>query len=251
MNTFSVSEITGWIAAILVVIIGIPQLIYILRTRAVEKVSMLSWWGFMTAVLSFSFLGLWLDNKQLVYGELAAIIITTATMVCFVNFRKDKIYSNNYKLLTYLALALYLSATIAITATHAYLGSDIKNVTGAPVLANIFSFVAPILATVSFLPQTISGIKNKTLYFLPFGFLTILNAFNIFWIITFALIIASIDNGTHPRVIDGTEAEIVSGIRLALVFSLVFQITSFIIAATQFIFWFIQIKTLKKKIIWI
>lgn len=246
MTTYDASYIIGWIAGILVVIIGIPQVVYILRKKHVENVSILSWWGFLTAVLAFAILGIFISNDQLVYSELAAVIITIITMVLFVVYRKDIVYSNQYKLKTYLGLSVYFCLIITVVILHNLVKNEILSFGNfGKILGIIFSFAAPILATVSFLPQTISGITNKTLYNLPFGFLLILNGFNFFWSISFALTITAIDDGSAPKFLINALS------RITFIFTLLFQLSSFAIAIIQFINWGIQIKKLQKPIIWI
>ncbi|PAK20980.1 hypothetical protein CJJ23_04535 [Mycoplasmopsis agassizii] len=241
MNILEISNVIAWIASISVAITGLPQLVNVLRNKKAEKVNMYSWWLFATAIILFSTWGLMLDSggQQLIIAELIAMIITAMTMFAFLHYRKDKVISFKAKLGQQIALSIYLIIIFAWTIWFFAVGQKpFADSEAKTAVSSVFANLGPIFSMVAFLPQTIMGIRKKTLYFIPLSFLINLIGFNVLWVLTFALRIQSVKIGLLPE-----------SLLVPYILGTLWQSINLAIALIQTTFYGIQIQ--KKKIIWI
>lgn len=250
----------GWIAAILTILVGLPQLIFIIRTKNVKGISLISFWSFYTSLLFFSLLGLLLISDQLIYTEFVAAIVFGLQMVLVIKYSEFKNHHIKIKkIVSYGLVGLFTVIPFIFMMLHIFrvLGNSLVVNDKYPSELNSFrqfvSIVGPVISMLSFLPQTIQGIKNKELHRLPFTFLVILVTFNALWIISWLLNVGYYHNlWTYAKNQNPVNEALITNLYDSLItFALntIFQIVGLTIASTQMIFWRLQIKG--KKIIWI
>ncbi|OYD26708.1 uncharacterized protein with PQ loop repeat [Mycoplasma testudineum] len=239
-------EIIGWIAAILIVVVGLPQLVYISKVKKAENLALSSYWIFNLSLLLFSLYGFFLGLSQLVFAELAGSIIFSATLFVMIKYWNSNEMSHFKRKLNYALILFILIIIIIISLLHIinfYVDANSlldQNSNAVKVIQALLAMFAPFIGTLAFLPQTIKGIKEKNLFSLPFFFVADVFLFNTFWIIVWVLRIHAYDLGLYGNmsfVFKNTS-----------ILSLILQSVSLIIAALQFGFWIRDVKG--KKIIW-
>ncbi|WP_027119486.1 PQ-loop domain-containing transporter [[Mycoplasma] testudinis] len=264
----------GWIAAILTILVGLPQLVYIIRTKNVKGMSLPSFWSFFVSLIFFSLLGLLLINDQLAYTEFIAAVVFGIQMVFIIKYWTFKTHNKIKKIVAYAFSALFVVINMIFMILHIerVLGVNVADIpTSVADFRQFVSIVGPIISMLSFLPQTIKGIRTKQLYHLPFSFVFVLAAFNGLWIVSWLLNVgyyANLTNYWHnPGLVDGFKNNVLNEIpnysfdsvlatkldgfhdsMTTYIINTVFQIVGFSVSATQIFFWARQVKG--KKIIW-
>ncbi|MXR13422.1 hypothetical protein DR085_00815 [Mycoplasma flocculare] len=227
-------EIIGYIAAFLTAIVGLPLVINTFKTKIPPKVSLLSWWIYYIGILAFALLGLALNDFPLIITQVFCGLITITFLVQYYTFlikKSEKTQAN----LAFIGLGIIIYFLILLTLIF-YFAKTIPAGKMAPG-ATYIGIIAGFCVNIAFLPQTLLGIKQKTIKFIPLTFLLNLTLLNIFWIIYEFLKLLVEENSNYLS-------------------ALIFQIIGFIIAVSQLFVYFYQLSQQRKiektfKINWI
>ncbi|QLG43554.1 hypothetical protein [Mesomycoplasma hyopneumoniae] len=227
-------DIIGYIASFFTAIVGLPLVINTFIAKQPPKTSLLSWWIYYIGIFFFTLLGLALYDLPLFITQVFCGLITLVFLIQVYTYKlkTEKKKGENLAfigagILVYLVILLlfifYLAEIVPagqIISAASYLG-----------------IIAGFCVNFAFLPQTILGIKQKTIKFIPLTFLVNLATLNIFWIIyEFLQILVNNDNNWLT--------------------ALIFQIIGLAIATIQILVFFFQLIQQRKteanfKINWI
>ncbi|ATP59801.1 hypothetical protein [Mesomycoplasma dispar] len=227
-------NIIGWIASVLTAIIGLPLVINTFLAKKPPKVSLFSWWIYYLGILGFAFFGLVINDLPIVITQIFCGLTTFIFLVQNYIFRlktTKKLHSN----IAFLALSSIVYFLILLTGIlfATKLISFSKIISAATYIVIFAGFCV----NIAFLPQTLLGIKQKTIKFIPLTFLINLLLLNFAWVIyDFLRLVVEKESSYIP--------------------ALIFQIIGFLIASLQLFAYFYQLGQQRKinktfKINWI
>ncbi|CAM9109538.1 PQ-loop domain-containing transporter [Mycoplasma marinum] len=143
----------GWIAAILTILLGLPQLYYTVKTKKISGVNFLSMFAFWLGLTLWVFYAGLIGNPGLPVGIANIFALTTFSLVIIFLLK----YSNNkYRLSITILISLVWALAIIFFAIMQGKGIT-RNNTGML----IFSALGGSLTTFAFLPQIIKTLKSK------------------------------------------------------------------------------------------
>ncbi|WP_330463492.1 PQ-loop domain-containing transporter [Metamycoplasma gateae] len=260
MNTLEIFiQIFGALGSIVTIMLGVPQLIRLLKTKKAENINYYSFWIFHVGIIVWIIYGVFTPNENGWYIFLANLFcsfIYAFTMFYLYYYNKNI----SKKQLGYAVLAIVLSELLVISLfgvflvlvhqkinlqmfypvepkTNVYIG---KIAVFDKTKSLIIGLITPACTTLAFTPQLIKGFKTKNFKGLSpwMPFLFIIN--NTWWILFFSLSIV------RAKQI-GTESELAT--LNALIGALIWQIVSTIVYTAQFsLILSYEIKTKKQNI---
>ncbi|WP_434336719.1 hypothetical protein [Mesomycoplasma conjunctivae] len=222
-----VIDVIGWFATVLTAIVGIPMVVDTFRNKKVNHVPILSWWIYYLGIFFYAVFGLLQRSNQIIFTQLFSGLTTTIFISQFSIYKNaNRQISVAAKFSSLITAFLVFASIVAIAIAH----FSVKNISSNGV--DIVALLAGLFIGVAFLPQTILGIKNKTLFNIPIFFIVDLVIFNSLWDIFYLLQL-----GVIP------------------VSAIVLQSIGLAIAVIQMTFYFIQLfdkkVNPKLKIVWI
>ncbi|BAP39701.1 SemiSWEET family transporter [Metamycoplasma canadense] len=227
-------QIFGALGAITTILLGVPQLIRLIKTKKSENINYFSFWIFHIGIIVWIIYGVFTPNEDGWYIFLANLFcsfIYAFTMFFLYYYNKNI----NKKQKMWATIAIVISEFLVIAFLVVFLllvDQKIKTGKFYPENTNkirtfdsttslIIGLITPICTTLAFMPQLIKGLKSKNFKgltpWMPFIFL--IN--NSWWIIFFSL---SIANTSSKGALNG------------LIGALVWQIISSIVYTIQFSF---------------
>ncbi|WP_427867606.1 SemiSWEET family transporter [Mycoplasmopsis arginini] len=247
MNTLEIFiQLFGALGSIATILLGVPQLIRLIKTKKAENVNYYSFWIFHLGIIVWIIYGVFTPNENGWYIFLANLFCSFiyAFTMFFLYYYNDKL-SKKQKGYATLAIAISELLVFAFFAvffvivhqklhygmfypvdptTKVYIG---KIAVFDKTTSLIIGLITPACTTLAFTPQLIKGFKTKNFNglspWMPFLFL--IN--NTFWIFFFSLSII------RAKQI-GTESELAT--LNALIGALTWQIISTIVYSVQFSF---------------
>ncbi|EIE42461.1 hypothetical protein MCANUFG4_00200 [Mycoplasmopsis canis UFG4] len=218
-------QIFGILGAILVASLGIPQLFKIIKDKKTGDVNFLSFWIFHTGILLWVLWSAFSANN--LHNVLAAngITLVTESVMLYLMYKYKIEFDRKQKLIGQGAVALYLILGFIFIGLHIaiYTTDNLKNLTWPSSAETTMGFVFPAFTTLAFLPQFIQSIKTNKWGGLSYGMFIIYITNNFVWIIWWALLIISSSQTTQ-------------GVDMSYVGGIIWQLISFSLFSTQFIF---------------
>ncbi|WP_027119377.1 PQ-loop domain-containing transporter [[Mycoplasma] testudinis] len=226
------------VASFLYIVVGIPQLLFLIRKKKTEGLALTSFWLYYSSSVFFAIFGFLVANDQIVYSEFCASIIFGIQLGIIVKYIPKEEFSLNKRIISYLFVVIYISNNLIFTVLNALkiIGTDIDPNPNAIihshtviVLSAIIANIAPVLSMIAFLPQVIKGIKSKSLYKQPFTFVIVIVISSTTWVVSWILGIAYFSE-TNPSIVP------------TYIISCIYQIISLGVTSTQLSVWTTQVK---------
>lgn len=181
--TYYSHEIIGWIAAILTVVIGIPQLIKLIKVKSAKDVSLVSNWIFFVGLIMWVIFGSFTvdgNGNKLIQTITANVLSVFVYALLLFFLHKYKEERTNIWTTTIVCLASVLVVAIfviAIVRKDWFITENIQWV------AILIGAVTGFLTTFAYVPQVWTTFKSKDVENLSLLMIIILIGLNIFWII--------------------------------------------------------------------
>nr|WP_235732241.1 PQ-loop domain-containing transporter [Mycoplasmopsis primatum] len=172
--------ISGFIAATLTTILGLPQAISLFKSKKTGSVKYYSYWMFFAGLIGWIFLGSF-DPTQKVFILVIANIISgfiyIFTLWLTYRYSSDIRRQRSQWMVLSLSSILYLAMT-AIASCALALGWKISNL-----LQSVIAQIIPIITTFAFLPQILKSFETKDYSGMSIGMVYVFTLSNIFWCI--------------------------------------------------------------------
>ncbi|VEU63380.1 PQ-loop domain-containing transporter [Mycoplasmopsis bovirhinis] len=223
-------SILGYIGAVLVASLSIPQLFKIIKDRKTGDVNFYSFWIFHTGILLWIVWSALSPNKlhNIIIPNTITMVIQTITLGLMYLYKSE--FNQKTKLKAWIALGIYLIIGIIFIALHIgiYAGGIWKQLIIPASLEAIMGFVFPAFTTLAFLPQFIQSLRTHNWGGLSYGMFVIYITNNFVWIIWWILQIVAASSLNAPV------GSFVGG--------LIWQVISISLFSTQFAFTIIHQK---------
>lgn len=85
--------VVGWVAAGVAMLLGVPQIIRLLRTRSTEGLSLLLWQAMLSVNLGWLMHGLWIDAPNMIVTNLVGMSTTVTIQVLIVRARGLRLWA--------------------------------------------------------------------------------------------------------------------------------------------------------------
>ncbi|MBN4084108.1 PQ-loop domain-containing transporter [Mycoplasma sp. CSL10166] len=211
-------DVLSWIAAVFVMILSLPQLINIIKTKKTGNINFVSFWIFHTGVLMWTFWSSFGSEKLFatLIANSVCLFLYTVMIGLLYYFKKE--FSLFRKKIAYLGLLIFLLVWTSFII--------IRNVSDFRWTADVqtaMALIFPSLTTFAFLPQLVFSWRHKHWKGISIWMYVIYELNNLVWIIWWILLIISSVGGAEVGPFIG---------------GLIWQLISFILFGTQFIFTF-------------
>ncbi|MGX9358914.1 SemiSWEET family transporter [Mycoplasma sp. 2575] len=227
----------GALGAIATILLGVPQLVRVVKTKKAENINYYSFWIFYIGIIIWLIYGVFTGDENGWYIFLANLIcsfIYAFTMYFLYHYNKA-ITKKQKKFATAAIVLVELFATSIFAVFIVLVFQKINTGYFYPIVGNriavfdkvtslIIGLITPAGTTLAFMPQLIKGLKTRNFKSISPWMLFIFILNNLWWIIFFILSIVD-------KNIKGEEAAL-----NGLIGALVWQIVSLIVYTVQFSF---------------
>ncbi|WP_027119360.1 hypothetical protein [[Mycoplasma] testudinis] len=251
----SAYTVVSSIGVVFIIIIGVPEIIHLRRSKDSSAISLSSFWIFITSLAVYSLFGLLVTNIEVVIADFLATIVFGGQMVMIVFYSKSTRLNKTQKVISYSMIGfLVFINTLFMGLIGGKIFGDTPgkiilaipnsaNVDALNILGLIANVVGAVLFLISYFPQVISGIKKRNLPYIPFSYMIVVLIYSALWSCAWAIEIAQFNASGNT-------------LNLGIFsFQFIMRLPTFIMCLIQFIFWFIhhfELKAItgKKLIIW-
>ncbi|MGX9340587.1 PQ-loop domain-containing transporter [Mycoplasma sp. 128] len=194
-HLINAGEVFGWFAAVVTVLLGVPQLIKLLKEKRTGNVSFVSFWIFYFGLFAWVVLGTFLPGSllQTAVANLISIIIYSFTVFYLYYYQYDHSGSKKHskaKLFNVSTiLGVFVLASIAITILCVLNDERINKIDVTiknTAVSTILGAIVPVFTTFAFMPQLILSFKNRDFGGVSIYMIMLFVFNNVFWIIFWA-----------------------------------------------------------------
>ncbi|WP_027333984.1 PQ-loop domain-containing transporter [Mycoplasma elephantis] len=183
-----INQVVGWLAAVITVIIGLPQLIKLLKTKNSSGISLISNWLFFIGLICWTTYGSFaFENGKKLYQTAVPNALSTMVygMMLFLVYKYSK-NINSKKIIFIGSLIALLTLLNTISFTIGMIKTDWGFQNQNAKL--ICSIITGALTTFAFTPQTLQSIIYKDVKNVSIGMMLILVTLNLLWIVFWSTI---------------------------------------------------------------
>lgn len=205
----------GLIGACLTIVIGLPQVIHLIKTKNSGLVKYYSFWFFFAGILGWISIGAFDPNQKI-------LIIVIANILCgliyvFVLWLVYK-YSNDPKRKAAHWYVLGIASSLMITITTLAICGLVFDLKTPENLQAVLGQIFPILTTFAFLPQALKSIDAKDYSGMSLGMVVVFLVANVFWCSYWLAFI--FNAGVTPQYLSAIVWQVISLLFYLLVFIL-------------------------------
>ncbi|WBP84043.1 PQ-loop domain-containing transporter [Mycoplasmopsis edwardii] len=202
--------IFGYLGAILVACLSIPQLFKTIKDRKTGEISFISFWIFHIGIL------LWVIWSSLSLNKFHNVIaangitLVLESLMLFLMYEFKKEFKRKTKTMGQIAVVVVLFIGLGFILGHIYLyvSGNIQKIHWSQNAETTMGFIFPAFTTLAFIPQFIQSIKTKQWGGISLGMFAIYIINNSVWIIWWILQIVYF--GAIPAFIGGLIWQLVS-----------------------------------------
>ncbi|WP_406614083.1 PQ-loop domain-containing transporter [Mycoplasma corogypsi] len=239
MNLEIAINIFGWLSAITIISLSIPQLLKVLKDKKTGEINFISFWIFHIGILGWVFFAATSIQNLItvIVADGAGLFINGVMTGLLYHYKKE--FQFKKKLIAYVGIlvtfilgiifiALFIKdypirAEIA-TATDAMVKDKLTNdlvFTFKPTITTVIGLIFPAFTTFAFLPQLITSFKLKDWRGVSIWMFVAFQVNNLIWIIWWVLLIVNIGSKAGLDVI------------APFIVGLIWQITNLVLYAIQ------------------